>query len=157
MTEATDRYQELEAELERLIVAKQYTSLQAGQVLTEMDRLWSGMAPAEQEACADRVSAKVQEATGAITEPTRVSCTLAVWLQNGPDLLRTHPTITRVEITDRAPVHGGALSGLWFWFHRDTEPIRVATSAPCGGVGYRTEQDALAAFSEACILWARAQ
>jgi hypothetical protein len=153
---AADRYRALGAELEALVQSGQYDGPRAGEVLAEMGRLWDAMTPDEREACADRLAAQAAPAV-AMAEPTSVTCTMAVWLECGPDWLRLHPTVTRVEITDRAPVYDPVLGGRWCWFHRDTQPVQVETSVPCGGAAYRTEQEALEAFSEACLAWARAQ
>jgi hypothetical protein len=106
-----------------------------------------------------------------------VSCTLAEWLEHGPQLAKWHPLL-RVALTDREPcdnggsvawqsskydpkTEAGPLSRLsWFlpWgiFQSFAEPWTEGSSM-CATRRFAERGEALAALSRAAILWARSQ
>lgn len=109
-----------------------------------------------------------------------VSCYCADWLKHGPAIVRSAP-IREVRLADKHPSRSSYNRNRWAWFHEhvplglvsvefvELDMNRISLSAALipfvqGGKGsvpmckwFDAESDALAALSQACILWARSQ
>lgn len=104
-----------------------------------------------------------------------VDCTYSAWLAHGPAIVAVQP-VTRVRLTDRKPSFS-SIDGLYDWYIDDL--TRQHTRDAClpaelldlldlefasgGGYqsiwrkSYRTEQVALDALSQACVMWAKSR
>lgn len=99
----------------------------------------------------------------------RFACTMNYWLEHGPKLIREYP-IQFVMITNKST--WGFLIGKFTWFG-DGNTVMARDALPeiiydllegytikddnYGSKDYRTEEEACAAFSTACLKWAKRQ